>query len=68
MTQLVARITQSFAAIEAEKDQDTLAKKLEQHSALLKELEAKVQAGAKMMEKMEKESATVEAPPAAHQH
>jgi hypothetical protein len=65
MAQLVAKITQSFAAVQAEKDPAALAKKLAEHSALLKELEMKVQAGTKMMEKMEKEEA---APAAAPEH
>ncbi len=57
MAQLVEKITQSFAAIQAEKDPVALAQKLAAHSALLKELETKVAAGTKMMEKMEKEEA-----------
>ena len=54
MAQLVQKITQSFASIQGEKDPKALAVKLAAHSALLKELETKVQAGTKMMEKMEK--------------
>ncbi|MEO5925504.1 MAG: hypothetical protein ABIR70_16910 [Bryobacteraceae bacterium] len=57
MAQLVEKITQSFAAIQAEKDPAVLSKKLADHAALLKQLDAKVQAGTKMMEKMEKEDA-----------
>ena len=65
MAQLVEKITQSFAAIRGEKDPTALVKKLAEHSALLKQLETKVAAGTKMMEKMEKEEA---APAAEHKH
>jgi hypothetical protein len=62
MAQLMTKITQSFAAIQAEKDPAALTQKLAAHSALLKELETKIQAGSKMMEKMEKEEAAPAAP------
>lgn len=65
MAQLVEKITQSFAAIQSEKDPAALSAKLAAHSALLKELETKVQAGSKMMEQMEKEDA---APAVEHKH
>ena len=44
MAQLVEKITQSFAAIQGEKDPAVLAKRLAEHSALLKLLETKVAA------------------------
>src|SRR5579862_6369228 len=49
---LVERLMKSFAAIEAEKDPTVLKEKLAAHGALLKELEAKVQAHARKMEMM----------------
>jgi hypothetical protein len=51
-SKLVERIMKSFAAIEAEKDPRLVKEKLAEHGALLKELEAKVQAHAQMMEMM----------------
>ena len=76
---LVAKISQSFAAMQAEKDPAALAKKMAEHGALLKELETKVQAHSAMMEKMDKmekgDAAATPATPAApaapapaHQH
>jgi len=49
---LADQLMQSFAAIRDEKDPAVLQKKLEEHGALLKELQAKLQTQAQMMEKM----------------
>lgn len=66
---LVAKLSQSFAALQAEKDPAALAKKIAEHGVLLKELEAKIQAHSTMMEMMEKmEKGTAAAAPAEHQH
>ena len=49
ITQLVDKLAQSFAAVQAEKDPSALAKKLEEHGALLKQLQAKLAEHEKMM-------------------
>jgi hypothetical protein len=51
--QLVDQLVKSFAAIEAEKDGAALKEKLAEHSALLKELQTKVQSQSRMMETMQ---------------
>jgi len=66
MAQLMAKITQSFSAIQQEKNSAALAKLMTEHGALLKELQTKVEAGSKMMENMEKEDSA--APAAEHKH
>jgi len=73
VAELVTKLSQSFAAIQTEKDPAALAKKLAEHGAMLKELETKVQAHSAMMEmmdKMDKGEAAAPATPAApaHQH
>jgi hypothetical protein len=50
---LVDQLIKSFAAIEAEKDPAALKAKLAEHSALLKELQTKVQGQAHRMEMMQ---------------
>jgi len=50
---LVSEITTSFAAIEAEKDPAALKQKLVAHGALLKELQAKIDAHSALMEMMQ---------------
>lgn len=49
---LTDELLKSFAAIQSEKDPAALKAKLEAHGALLKELQAKVQSHAHMMEMM----------------
>lgn len=49
---LADQLMKSFAAIKDEKDPAVLQKKLEEHGALLKELQSKLQAQSQMMEKM----------------
>ena len=49
ITQLVDKLAQSFAAVQAVKDPSALAKKLEEHGALLKQLQAKLAEHEKMM-------------------
>lgn len=51
---LVDQVVKSFAAIEAEKDPTALKAKLVKHNALLKELQAKVQAQSHMMDMMQR--------------
>jgi hypothetical protein len=50
---LVEQLMQNLAAMEAEKDPAALKTKLAEHSALLKELQAKVQRQGHMMEMMQ---------------
>ena len=50
---IVEQLIQSFAAIQAEKDPTAIKAKLVQHGALLKELQAKVQDQAHMMDVMQ---------------
>lgn len=69
VAQLVDRLAQSFAAIQAEKNPAALTKALAEHGALLKELQTKIQAHGAMMEKMEKgEGAAPAAAPEGHKH
>jgi hypothetical protein len=49
---LADQLLKSFAAIKDERDPAVLQKKLEEHGALLKELQAKLQTQSQMMEKM----------------
>jgi hypothetical protein len=49
---LVNQLLKSFAAIKDEKDPAVLKNKLDEHEALLKELQAKLQTQSEMMEKM----------------
>ncbi len=49
ITQLMDKLAQSFAAVQAEKDPAQLAKKIAEHGAILKELQAKMAEHQKMM-------------------
>jgi hypothetical protein len=49
---LADQLLKSFAAIKGEKDPAVLQNKLEEHQALLRELQAKLQTQSQMMEKM----------------
>ena len=57
ITQLVDKLAQSFAAVQAEKDPTALAKKIAEHGALLKELQAKMAEHEKMMAKEAEQAA-----------
>lgn len=54
ITQLVDKLAQSFAAVQAEKDPAQLAKKIAEHGAILKELQTKMAEHEKMMAAEEK--------------
>ncbi|MFM2124068.1 MAG: hypothetical protein RL328_519 [Acidobacteriota bacterium] len=49
ITQLVDKVAQTFAAVQAEKDPAALAQKLAAHEAAIKELQAKIAEHEKMM-------------------
>ena len=50
ITQLVDKVAQTFAAVQAEKDPAALAQKLAAHEAVIKELQAKIAEHEKMMQ------------------